>query len=123
MSTEYRINGIDFLRGIAALAVCWFHLSGHYWVSEGALKASGQFGFLGVDVFFVVSGFVIPYSLYRAGYRLRNYPTFLLKRITRLDPPYIASIVFVLLSTFTIAAVKGQDFQLDKIGLLLLTET
>jgi len=57
------------------------------------LFLSGIKGWVGVEVFFVISGFVIPYSLARSGYRIRNFGRFLLKRIIRLDPPYIVSIV------------------------------
>lgn len=39
----------------------------------GVLKASGKYGWLGVDVFFVVSGFVIPYSLDKAKYGNRQF--------------------------------------------------
>ena len=35
-------------------------------------------GYVGVDVFFVISGFVIPWSLYRSQYVLRDYPKFCL---------------------------------------------
>jgi len=48
---------------------------------------------------FVISGFVIPWSLYRSQYVLRDYPKFLLKRNVRLYPPYLASIAITILAT------------------------
>src|SRR5215210_4781626 len=68
-----RIHGLDFLRGVASLAVCWFHLTSFtYATPDGwfysALRRTGTYGWLGVEVFFVISGFVIPYSLHRAKY-------------------------------------------------------
>ncbi|MEO5903218.1 MAG: acyltransferase family protein [Gemmatimonadaceae bacterium] len=61
-----------------------------------------------MEVFFVVSGFIIPYSLYRGGYRLRlHWRRFVTKRILRLDPPYLATIVLVIVLTYASAAVPG----------------
>ncbi len=60
---------------------------------------TGKYGYLGVDIFFVISGFVIPWSLYRSRYVLRDYPRFVLKRNVRLYPPYLASIAITILAT------------------------
>jgi peptidoglycan/LPS O-acetylase OafA/YrhL len=87
-----RVGSLDTLRGLSALAVCWFHFSGNRLVSSESIRESGAYGWLGVEIFFVVSGFVIPFTLQRSGYRLNNYKTFLLKRIARLYPPYLASV-------------------------------
>jgi peptidoglycan/LPS O-acetylase OafA/YrhL len=46
--------------------------------------------------FFVISGFVIPLSLYRAGFILRDYPTFIRKRVLRLYPPFLVTILIIL---------------------------
>jgi len=88
-----KIGIVGALRGFAALAVCWFHFTfgqGHW------LKSSGQFGWLGVHTFFVISGFIIPYSLYQYRYSIRDYFRFVGKRLARLHPPYLASIVVVI---------------------------
>jgi peptidoglycan/LPS O-acetylase OafA/YrhL len=91
-----RIGVINALRGFAALAVAW----GHFSAGQGKyLGMSGKYGYLGVDIFFVISGFVIPWSLYRSRYGLRDYPRFLLKRNVRLYPPYLASIAISILAT------------------------
>lgn len=91
-----RIETLDALRGIAALAVAWFHFSGSQGLNDSLIAATGAYGWLGVHVFFVISGFVIPYSLHRADYHLRDYGHFLIKRIVRLDPPYIATIIIII---------------------------
>ncbi|MDR3747896.1 MAG: acyltransferase [Acidobacteriota bacterium] len=88
-ASNQRIDVINALRAFAALIVAW----GHFVAGQGKwLSLSGKYGYLGVHIFFVISGFVIPWSLYRARYALRDYPRFLLKRNVRLYPPYIASI-------------------------------
>lgn len=94
---QSRIESVEVLRGLAALAVAWFHLTnGHdrNWVS-----ASGAYGWLGVEVFFVVSGFIIPYSIWRSypKFTLRDFPGYMSRRLVRLEPPYLASILLVLL--------------------------
>jgi peptidoglycan/LPS O-acetylase OafA/YrhL len=104
-----RLNTLDCLRGLAAAAVAWFHVTnGNPEFSPPALlKASGAKGWLGVEVFFVISGFVIPYALHAARYRLRDYWRFLLKRIVRLDPPYFASMALVIALAYASAAIPG----------------
>lgn len=113
-----RIDGLDFLRGLASLGVCWLHLTEFtYHNTDGwfynLLRASGSYGWLGVEVFFVISGFVIPYSLRRANYSLSHYPTFLLKRIIRLDPPYLASIFLFILLAFAYASYTGRPPEVE----------
>jgi len=118
-----RIESIDFLRGIASLMVCWYHFtnSDPTFLPSGILKASGAYGWLGVEVFFVISGFIIPYSLEVSGYNLSRYPTFLLKRITRLDPPYLVSVVLaiIIISGSVFLGLRDHDDRLNWIGILL----
>ena len=87
-----RVRSLDTLRGLAALSVCWFHFVGNTLIGHGWLAASGKHGFVGVYVFFVVSGFVIPLALQRESYRIKYYGTFLLKRFARIYPAYLASV-------------------------------
>ncbi len=58
------------------------------------------FGKLGVQIFFIISGFILFDSLYRSGYRLKTLPLFILKRIIRIEPPYILSIFLIILIAF-----------------------
>jgi len=88
-----RIEVLDFLRGVAALAVALHHFCNV--LDDGPIKAASHYGQLGVQVFFVISGFIIPYSLVRGGYELRNFPTFVAKRVVRLDPPYLVTIALI----------------------------
>jgi peptidoglycan/LPS O-acetylase OafA/YrhL len=56
---------------------------------------------------FVISGFIIPYSLQKAGYGQRQFWTFLSKRIVRLDPPFIANMCLVLALAYLVPLVPG----------------
>jgi peptidoglycan/LPS O-acetylase OafA/YrhL len=94
-----RVPVIDALRGLAAISVAWFHFTLSYANLDRAsyLKRSGQLGWLGVEVFFVISGFVIPFALHRTRFEVkRHWRSFLAKRILRIDPPYFVSILLVI---------------------------
>jgi peptidoglycan/LPS O-acetylase OafA/YrhL len=58
MSTE-RLDSLDALRGLAALAVCWYHVVlGGKLLPAGWLARASSYGFLGVagiDILFTVS--------------------------------------------------------------------
>jgi peptidoglycan/LPS O-acetylase OafA/YrhL len=94
-SGSQQIFTVEALRGIAALSVTWFHMTNTY--SLNWVRHSGFYGWLGVEMFFVISGFIIPYSLHRSQYKLAYFPRFLLRRLVRLEPPYLMSIVLILL--------------------------
>src|SRR4051812_47773396 len=97
------------MRGLASFAVCWYHVThgNAAFLSPGVLKSSGSYGWLGVEVFFVISGFVIPYALQGSKYRIRDCGTFLLKRVVRLDPPYFATICVILVLGYLSAKTPG----------------
>jgi peptidoglycan/LPS O-acetylase OafA/YrhL len=117
-SMNDRLPTLDCLRGVASLAVMWFHFTRHMTphIGTGTVYSSGKYGWLGVQVFFVISGFVIPYSMRRASYTISCYGKFLLKRITRLDPPYLLSIVLILSYQYMLTArpnYQGESFQVS----------
>ena len=102
-SQKYRPE-IDGLRGLAIFAVIIFHLNKDILTS----------GFLGVDIFFVISGFVITSSV--ASEQKINFLDFLIKfyerRIRRLIPALafcvlITSIGIHLLKNVTVSGLKA----------------
>src|SRR6185436_8028950 len=107
-----RLAGVDALRGVAALAVCWFHFTNGnpQFLPDGWLKQSGAFGWLGVEVFFVISGFIVPYAMRRRGYDAgRDWARFVAKRVIRLDPPYLVATALVLVVWFVSPHLPGFD--------------
>jgi peptidoglycan/LPS O-acetylase OafA/YrhL len=80
---------LDLLRGFAALSVCLYHFSGGALPKFYTPELEGYFtwGYMGVEVFFVISGFIIPYSLYGTGYQIRDFGGYFLKRVARICPP------------------------------------
>lgn len=100
MERKVKITSLGVLRGIAVLAVCLCHLGGaadYGNVFKAFFKAAHTYGVLGVQIFFVISGFIIPFSLFKAGYTLRDYFLFLYKRFLRLHPPYLAALLITLI--------------------------
>jgi peptidoglycan/LPS O-acetylase OafA/YrhL len=108
-ASRLRVEVLDPLRGLAALAVAWYHFTNCSGLVQTAwLRASGAYGWLGVDMFFVVSGFVIPYSMYRGAYQpTRDFGRFLAKRMIRLEPPYLVSIG-IALALLGVASLTGH---------------
>ncbi|OMG90708.1 hypothetical protein BIZ92_20580 [Achromobacter xylosoxidans] len=88
MSTKYQ-PGIDALRAVAVLAVLLFHLDLPW--------AAG--GFVGVDVFFVISGYLITQSIIDEGPRFSLW-NFYRRRFMRLYPALIATIGMVLVAGY-----------------------
>lgn len=82
MGTKPRLRFIDGLRGIAACMVMLYHFG-----SRAGLRPVTEWGYLGVGVFFVISGFVISSTLDRqlSGAVIGR---FLARRFVRLDIPY-----------------------------------
>jgi len=108
--TSARIQTPDALRGLAALAVCWFHMThGGKLLPAGYLAEWSSLGHLGVAVFFVISGFVIPWSLRNETAGLGNFGRFLGKRMVRLHPPFVAAcLVAIVLNWLSMKAPSYQ---------------
>jgi peptidoglycan/LPS O-acetylase OafA/YrhL len=116
-----RIDSVQSLRGIAAFVVMFYHFSvpafGH-----GSFLDVVDLGKVGVASFFVISGFILPYSLSRSGYTSASYPTYLKKRLTRLEPPYLASILLIICFNFLTPLVPGYKagpYHLSLVQLML----
>ncbi|MFT6836251.1 MAG: exopolysaccharide production protein ExoZ, partial [Francisellaceae bacterium] len=104
---------LQYLRGLAALAVVYFHISLHYNELGIAGLHLPVFGKEGVDVFFVLSGFIICYI---AQIRPKAPRTFMWDRVVRVVPLYwfyaaLMTIMLILLP----ATVKSGQFDLAHI--------
>ncbi|ATQ66570.1 MULTISPECIES: acyltransferase family protein [Methylosinus] len=111
MPSSGRVGSVEVLRGIAAFSVMWFHLTNGApaLLPEASLvKQSGAYGWLGVQFFFVISGFVIPYSMALSSYDMRrDGVTFLLRRAARIEPAYLVSALLVVALQFASALATG----------------
>ena len=85
---------INSLRGIAAMAVVLYHFickTVDYVQNETVLSIF-HYGHKGVQLFFIISGIVIPLSLINSGYTLKKFGTFIKKRFIRIEPPYLVAV-------------------------------
>jgi len=96
MPKQDKILSIQYLRGLAALGVVLCHYGSNL-VQYPVLSRVFNFGQDGVHVFFLISGFIIVYSLDKAGYKPKQFFTFLVKRSIRIDPAYFAVILLTLI--------------------------
>ena len=120
-----RFESVDMLRGIAALSVCLFHLSSGStsFLGDGfLLKRILSYGHLGVEMFFIISGFVIPYSMYRINHQYKDTKSFIIRRVLRVDPPYLIMIFIIILLNFISTYspyYKGIPYHIDFYNLAL----
>ncbi|WP_052116618.1 acyltransferase family protein [Morganella morganii] len=126
MNEQKRINHIDGLRGIAILLVLGFHAYAAWGGHQGYLKFAYEtkdififkYGYIGVQLFFMISGYVIFMSLDRSS----SIMTFLKKRWLRLFPAMaIATIVLYGSSSFFYERPMGSPSLIDIIpGILFI---
>lgn len=106
-----RLESIQIMRGIAACMVMTHHftyanpkVAALFPVFTGLFRYSS----LGVWMFFVISGFVIPYAMYSINYRIGDDAwSFFLRRMVRLEPAYIASVFVAFALTFAATRTPG----------------
>lgn len=88
--TKPHYNILDGLRGVAALVVVCFHLFEAYATSH--LDQQINHGYLAVDFFFILSGFVIGYA-YDDRWKTMKVADFIKRRIIRLHPMVVIGAV------------------------------
>ncbi len=100
-----RNQSIDALRAIAALAI----LIHHNWIPQGVgfrpydvfLNFFHEYGFFGIDLFFILSGFCIHWGNSKPGLEF-NTQHYVLRRWWRIYPPYFFALgLAVIINIFT----------------------
>ena len=87
LSSKPRYEILDGLRGVAAIMVVIFHLFETY--SKGPCHQIVNHGYLAVDFFFILSGFVIGYAYDDRWGRDMSQWDFYKRRLIRLEPMVI----------------------------------
>jgi peptidoglycan/LPS O-acetylase OafA/YrhL len=101
-----RYPELDSLRGLAAVMVVIFH----YTVDRHTSPSIFRLGSTGVDLFFIISGFVIFMSISK----VKNSLEFVINRTTRLYPTYWASVTFSFIILSLISVFKnGSNFNIE----------
>lgn len=110
---EGRLRALDGLRLLAALMVCFYHYAGkngevaQSWAQSPSekfptLSQFATYGSLGVQFFFLISGFVICMSSWG-----RSMGDFFRSRVARLYPAYWVAIVMITAAAFVLPVVSG----------------
>lgn len=111
-----QIDSVQALRGIAALAVLAFHF--RYTINmqfPGVGDSLFGWGAIGVDLFFILSGFVITLSVKRMATGPRAALHFIQRRLLRLLPAYY----LLLLLTFALGGGMSLLHYQDKVDTLI----
>jgi peptidoglycan/LPS O-acetylase OafA/YrhL len=114
-----RLVGIDALRGIAAMGVVYYHVVGNFRMpllppAARWFALPTAFGFTGVYLFFVISGFCIHLrwakTAVETGSGRVDFLAFWKRRIWRLYPPYLVCLVLYLLLTLLLGHFQLSRF-------------
>lgn len=95
-----RLEGIDVLRGLAATCVMLSHYSWHsvrsFREAPFGFDLHTIYGFYAVQLFFIISGFVISLTLERS----RSWSDFAFSRLSRLFPAYWVAVTLMVIVEF-----------------------
>lgn len=100
MNSVKQFDYLTSLRGIAAFWVVFYHISQYLiYYTPDWLTAIVVKGYLAVDFFFVLSGFILTLNYHRifGDFSFFNYRTFLIKRIARIYPLHLLVLIGYLL--------------------------
>jgi len=128
-----RLRGIDALRGVAALGVVLYHAveQGKHVVPNNlmqypvrVIQLGSSLGYIGVFLFFVISGFCIHLQWARAKAAGAEpeirFGAFWKRRIRRLYPPYVIALLFFLLLMAATVGLSFSRFFFYDVGMHLL---
>lgn len=119
MRDKLYFPAVNLLRGIAALMVCVYHFTffhsfrGSLLPANSIVKEITHYGAEGVFIFFVISGFVIPLSLFKNKYTIKRFLHYFSRRFIRIEFPYIASILLVLTVGYAFSLKNGTPLLVD----------
>jgi peptidoglycan/LPS O-acetylase OafA/YrhL len=109
-TTERHIASLDGLRGVAILAVIADHAWGQYAGTQSILAKAvfdlSRLGYGGVDLFFVLSGFLITRILLRTRNTTNFYRAFYWRRLLRIAPLYYCAVALVFFVVPAVAHVR-----------------
>jgi peptidoglycan/LPS O-acetylase OafA/YrhL len=115
-------NNIQMLRAIAAAMVFFYHADAHYKVLGGGFRffsAIAGIGFSGVDIFFVISGFVVAHTTLNQANTFNNAWTFARRRLLRIYLGYWPFFALTLALSYIYAPETLAE--LDLLGSFFLT--
>jgi peptidoglycan/LPS O-acetylase OafA/YrhL len=113
-----RLYEIDLLRFLAAVFVLFFHYTFRGYAADdlnpieySALGKVFKYGYLGVELFFIISGYVVLMSAYNKTVR-----QFFISRVVRLYPAFWFACTTTFLVTYLTGPPKGSPFWQSPLG-------
>lgn len=107
---HHRVPALDLLRPLAAIGVVLFHYAYRdaaanefTTVSLPSLAFAAKYGWFGVQLFFVISGFVIAWSAVG-----RTSIEFGIARVGRLWPAFVACVTIICIATYLFGAPRFE---------------
>jgi peptidoglycan/LPS O-acetylase OafA/YrhL len=118
---------LDGLRGVAALAVLWYHVNEGFAFAEATngagdgLIRSFNHGYLAVDFFFILSGFVIAYAYDDRWNQGLSVGNFIKRRLIRLHPMLVAGAIIGAIAFLVQGGVtwSGESVSMARVMLCL----
>ncbi len=114
------VPGLDGIRGLAVLLVFVFHVFQAEPTPGGLAARLGyqltRFGQTGVDLFFVLSGFLITGILYDARGSRSYYRNFYARRVLRIFPLYFGFAFLIIEVLPRLAGIRGTDLTWTALG-------
>lgn len=122
---QSRFATIDGFRGLAALGVVLYHFYGSLKPAlDNALPSFittiFSYGYLGVPIFFVISGFVISHTVGNTKITRKYFGNFILRRSIRLDFTYWASIFLAIILLLGKNLYQNGDEPIPSMGNILI---
>ncbi|HFQ89500.1 MAG TPA: acyltransferase [Desulfobulbus sp.] len=118
------LKGLHALRGIAALAVVLYHAS--VWSDVYYARVFDgffDFGYIGVDAFFVLSGFIIFYVHWHDTPGVAAWKQFFVKRLIRIYPPFLPVSCVLLLAYHFLPSFANGAREVGIVSSLFLVPT
>ncbi|MBK8417137.1 MAG: acyltransferase [Bacteroidetes bacterium] len=107
------IEVIESLRGVASLGVVMYHFANSTLptIKPNPIGAYFEWAKLGIPMFFIISAFIIPYSMYSSGYTLKDAGKFMAKRMARIGPPAYLAIILMAVINYGALMMNGKPIE------------
>lgn len=120
-SNVIHIPVIICLRGIAAIGVVLYHYvcTTTGFIENKLVLEVFHLGSLGVPLFFLISGVVIPLHMMKTNYSLKRFRLFFLRRLMRVEPTFILALFCGALYLLTRDVLFGSSLRPSAMDLFL----
>lgn len=92
---QEKLKSIQSLRGLAAMLVVMFHFRTDLATDIPLANWLFAHGAIGVDLFFMISGFIVYYVTVNENGGIKSSTVFFIKRLCRIVPPYVIATSFI----------------------------